>query len=165
MTNAEVWFNNALRPQKPEGSLGRTADPGRPPRLSHSSWTISAWTLLSCCLFTRLLLLLTDVTGGWGFPDTSDPRTHSTGTDHSCSRRKSQPESEAPVRTPVHKNDGGDLYLCISLSFFKSTPKKANCGVTFCRFYKRRTDMLGCLFTGCRIYSRCTLRRRSCSAK
>ena len=25
MTNAEVWFNIALRPRKPEGSLGRTA--------------------------------------------------------------------------------------------------------------------------------------------
>ena len=25
MTNAEAWFNNSLRPQKPEGSLGRTA--------------------------------------------------------------------------------------------------------------------------------------------
>ena len=27
MTNAEAWFNIALRPQKPEGSLGRTAQP------------------------------------------------------------------------------------------------------------------------------------------
>ena len=25
MTNAEAWFNIALRPWKPEGSLGRTA--------------------------------------------------------------------------------------------------------------------------------------------
>ena len=25
MTNAEAWFNIALRPRKPEGSLGRTA--------------------------------------------------------------------------------------------------------------------------------------------
>ena len=25
MTNAEAWFNNSLRPRKPEGSLGRTA--------------------------------------------------------------------------------------------------------------------------------------------
>ena len=30
-TNAEAWFSIALRPRKPEGSLGR------PPRLSHSS--------------------------------------------------------------------------------------------------------------------------------
>ena len=28
MTNAEAWFNIALRPQKPEGSLGRTAQDG-----------------------------------------------------------------------------------------------------------------------------------------
>ena len=27
-TNAEAWFNNSLRPQKPEGSLGRTAQEG-----------------------------------------------------------------------------------------------------------------------------------------
>ena len=25
VTNAEAWFSNSLRPQKPEGSLGRTA--------------------------------------------------------------------------------------------------------------------------------------------
>ena len=40
MTNAEARFSKSLRPRKPEGSLGRTA-PGRPPRLSHSSWTMS----------------------------------------------------------------------------------------------------------------------------
>ena len=28
MTNAEAWFNNSLRPRKPEGSLGRTAQDG-----------------------------------------------------------------------------------------------------------------------------------------
>ena len=28
MTNAEAWFSIALRPQKPEGSLGRTAQDG-----------------------------------------------------------------------------------------------------------------------------------------
>ena len=27
-TNAEAWFNIALRPQKPEGSLGQTAQDG-----------------------------------------------------------------------------------------------------------------------------------------
>ena len=27
-TNAEAWFNKALRPRKPEGSLGRTAQDG-----------------------------------------------------------------------------------------------------------------------------------------
>ena len=28
MTKAEAWFNNSLRPRKPEGSLGRTAQDG-----------------------------------------------------------------------------------------------------------------------------------------
>ena len=28
-TNAEAWFNIALRPRKPEGSLGRTAQDGQ----------------------------------------------------------------------------------------------------------------------------------------
>ena len=28
MSNAEAWFNIALRPRKPEGSLGRTAQDG-----------------------------------------------------------------------------------------------------------------------------------------
>ena len=28
MTNAEAWFNIALRPRKPSGSLGRTAQDG-----------------------------------------------------------------------------------------------------------------------------------------
>ena len=28
MTNAKAWFNNSLRPRKPEGSLGRTAQDG-----------------------------------------------------------------------------------------------------------------------------------------
>ena len=28
MTKAEAWFNNSLRPRKPEGSLGQTAQNG-----------------------------------------------------------------------------------------------------------------------------------------
>ena len=28
MTNAEAWFNKSLRPRKPEGSLGWTAQDG-----------------------------------------------------------------------------------------------------------------------------------------
>ena len=36
VTNAEARFNKSLRPRKPEGSLGRTAQDGHP-RLSHSS--------------------------------------------------------------------------------------------------------------------------------
>ena len=40
MTSAEAWFNIALRPRKPEGSLGRTAQDGHldshtAPELSH----------------------------------------------------------------------------------------------------------------------------------
>ena len=40
MTNAEARFNNSLRPRKPEGSLGRTAqnvhlDSHTAPELSH----------------------------------------------------------------------------------------------------------------------------------
>ena len=35
-TNAEAWFNIALRPRKPEGSLGRKAHDGHL-ELSHSS--------------------------------------------------------------------------------------------------------------------------------
>ena len=34
MTNAEAWFNNSLRPWKPEGSLGQTAQDGH--RDSHT---------------------------------------------------------------------------------------------------------------------------------
>ena len=34
-TNAEAWFNNSLRPRKPEGSLGRTAQDG--PLDSHTA--------------------------------------------------------------------------------------------------------------------------------
>ena len=34
-TNAEAWFNIALRPRKPEGSLGRTAQDGH--RDSHTA--------------------------------------------------------------------------------------------------------------------------------
>ena len=41
-TNAEAWFNIALRPRKPEGSLGRTAQDGHldshtAPELCHKS--------------------------------------------------------------------------------------------------------------------------------
>ena len=28
MSNAEAWFNNSLRPRKPEGSVGRAAQDG-----------------------------------------------------------------------------------------------------------------------------------------
>ena len=44
VTNAEAWFNIALRPRKPEGSLGRTAQDGHldshtAPELRHAPWT------------------------------------------------------------------------------------------------------------------------------
>ena len=43
MTNAEAWFNIALRPRKPEGSLGRTDQDGHldshtAPELCHASF-------------------------------------------------------------------------------------------------------------------------------
>ena len=41
-TNAWAWFNIALRPRKPEGSLGRPAQDGHLDSLSHSSWTMAA---------------------------------------------------------------------------------------------------------------------------
>ena len=45
MTNAEARFNNSLRPRKPEGSLGRTAqdvhlDSHTAPELCYSSRTV-----------------------------------------------------------------------------------------------------------------------------
>ena len=43
MTNAEAWFSIALRPRKPEGSLGRTAQDGHLD--SHTApelWTLPA---------------------------------------------------------------------------------------------------------------------------
>ena len=57
MSNAEAQFNNSLRPRKPEGSLGRTAQDGHLD--SHSSWTIpeplSMSTLCAsfCCCCCR----------------------------------------------------------------------------------------------------------------
>ena len=45
MTNAEAWFNNSLRPWKPEGSLGRTAqdvhlDSHTAPELWELMWSL-----------------------------------------------------------------------------------------------------------------------------
>ena len=40
VTNAEARCNKSLRPRKPEGSLGRTAQDVHLSRLSHSSWTM-----------------------------------------------------------------------------------------------------------------------------
>ena len=41
MTNAEARFNNSLRPRKPEGSLGRTAQDGHLD--SHTAPELSLW--------------------------------------------------------------------------------------------------------------------------
>ena len=53
MTNAEARFNNSLRPQKPEGSLGRTAqdvhlDSHTAPELCHMNW-------IDDCLYSAVL--------------------------------------------------------------------------------------------------------------
>ena len=54
MTNAEARFNNSLRPRKPEGSLGRTAQDGHldshtAPEL-YDSDSRSARCLLGCAI-------------------------------------------------------------------------------------------------------------------
>ena len=51
-----LFFNVALRTQRPPYRLLGTGSPGRPPRLSHSSWALSVWnwgfmTLCSISLF------------------------------------------------------------------------------------------------------------------
>ena len=60
MTNAEARFNNSLRPRKPEGSLGRTAqdvhlDSHTAPELSH---TLSHFILYFSKTLTMKLTLL-----------------------------------------------------------------------------------------------------------
>ena len=62
MTNAEAWFNVALRPRKPEGSLGRTAQDGHLD--SHTApelGFVSAGVLMKKCFFVFLVL-----TAIWG---------------------------------------------------------------------------------------------------
>ena len=41
MTSAEAWFNIALRPRKPEGSLGRAAQDGHLD--SHTAPELCSW--------------------------------------------------------------------------------------------------------------------------
>ena len=53
MTNAEARFNNSLRPRKPEGSLGRTAqdghlDPHTAPELSRGCTTGGVYVPCIC---------------------------------------------------------------------------------------------------------------------
>ena len=51
VTNAEAWFNKSLRPQKPEGSLGRTAQDGHlnshtAPELCDAAASQLMWTCM-----------------------------------------------------------------------------------------------------------------------
>ena len=46
MTNAEARFSKSLRPRKPEGSLGRTAQDGHLD--SHTAPLKTNWVLYSC---------------------------------------------------------------------------------------------------------------------
>ena len=54
MTNAEAWFSEALCPQKPEGSLGRTAPDGHLD--SHTAPEL--WDFFFFCMTVQLLNLL-----------------------------------------------------------------------------------------------------------
>ena len=63
MTNAEAWFNIALRPRKPDASLGRTAQDGH--RDSHTAPEL-------CCNHSIVLLdyIATEQPSvGWVVPD------------------------------------------------------------------------------------------------
>ena len=54
MTNAEARFSKSLRPRKPEGSLGRTAQDGHldshtaPELCSPDAWALSVVSGLGC---------------------------------------------------------------------------------------------------------------------
>ena len=50
-------FSVALRPQRPQGLLG-TWSPGRPPRISHSSWALQKLIYLFIHTYTCLKLIL-----------------------------------------------------------------------------------------------------------
>ena len=50
VTNAEAWFNIALRPRKPEGSLGRTAQDGH----LDSHTALELWNLINSVLLNLL---------------------------------------------------------------------------------------------------------------
>ena len=53
-------FSVAWRPQKPSGLLG-TGSPGRPPRLSHRSWSLERLFSFQCCFtFTETVRLIRD---------------------------------------------------------------------------------------------------------
>ena len=48
MTNAEARFNNSLRPRKPEGSLGRTAQDGHLDSHTAPELSLSIYSLSGC---------------------------------------------------------------------------------------------------------------------
>ena len=50
MTNAEARFNNSLRPRKPEGSLGRTAQDVHLD--SHTVPELCNMMMMKCCLMS-----------------------------------------------------------------------------------------------------------------
>ena len=62
MTNAEAWFNIALRPRKPEGSLGRTAQDGHldshtAPELWRAWWGEDMYLYLTLHCHNQLFLV------------------------------------------------------------------------------------------------------------
>ena len=63
MTNAEARFNNSLRPRKPEGSLGRTAQDVHLDSHTAPELCTFACTAHSCYGLLRFKLLV----GGGGF--------------------------------------------------------------------------------------------------
>ena len=56
MTNAEAWFNKSLRPRKPEGSLGRTAQDGHLDSYTAPELYIYTQYLLSAALAMHTIL-------------------------------------------------------------------------------------------------------------
>ena len=62
MTNAEAWFNKSLRPRKPEGSLGRTAqdvhlDSHTAPELSASVYNLLVFVCTGTPMANLIALL------------------------------------------------------------------------------------------------------------
>ena len=57
MTNAEARFNNSLRPRKPEGSLGRTAQDGHLD--SHTAPELCGLWAVSCDFVPHIKMALT----------------------------------------------------------------------------------------------------------
>ena len=55
MTNAEAWFNKSLRPRKPEGSLGRTAQDGHLD--SHTAPELWGLIIRQVCFYTGVVWL------------------------------------------------------------------------------------------------------------